>query len=80
MVIELGRKVKDKITGYTGVVTSHVKYLTGCDHFGVTPVVDKDGKCQAAEYFDGSRLEYVDEPAVKLASVKTGGPNRDCPK
>lgn len=81
-MITLGSKVKDKITGFTGIAISHVKYLTGCDHIGVVPPVDKDGKCQQAEYFDINRLEVM-EASIQLTPAKdkkVGGPNRDCPR
>lgn len=81
-MIELGSKVKDKITGFTGIAISHIKYLTGCDQIGVTPEVDKDGKVQDTHYFDYTRLDVIENPIKLNKSVdkKTGGPNRDAPK
>lgn len=79
-MIKLGSKVKDRITGFSGIATSHVKYLTGCDQIGVTPGVDKDGKVQDTHYFDHTRLDVLDEEVVKPTNQENGGPNRDCPK
>lgn len=80
--IKLGVKAKDKITGFEGIVTCEVNYLTGCKQYGLTPPV-KDGKIDGSEWFDYKRLEYVSE-GVKIEEVtdidNPGGPNRDCPK
>lgn len=80
--IILGQKVKDKITGFEGIATSHVKYLTGCDQYGVTPQI-KDGKIECTEYFDYRRLEVTGE-GIAMEEVteqnNPGGPNRECPK
>jgi len=40
----LGSKVKDLVTGITGVATSKIEYLNGCVHYGVLPHCSKDGK------------------------------------
>jgi hypothetical protein len=80
--IKLGSKVRDKITGFEGIVTSHVRYLTGCDQHGVTPEA-KDGKIQESEYFDYKRLETIGEGInIEDVSVKgnPGGINRDAPR
>jgi len=80
--IELGQEVKDKVTGFSGIATSHIRYLTGCDQIGVTPPT-KDGKCESIEYFDHRRLDVIGD-GINAKSVQDetnpGGPNRDCPK
>ena len=82
MEINLGQKVKDQITGFEGIATSHVKYLTGCDQFGVTPPV-KDGKIEGTEYFDFKRLVVIGD-GISANSVSdnnnVGGINRDAPQ
>lgn len=37
MNIQLGNEARDKITGFTGIVTSRAEYLTGCTQYGLTP-------------------------------------------
>lgn len=32
-MIILGRKVRDKVTGFEGIVTGRATYLTGCDQY-----------------------------------------------
>ena len=55
-MINLGNKVKDKITGFQGIATSKHIYLTGCSQFGIQPPMDKDGKVPDKKYFDEGRL------------------------
>ena len=60
-MIRLGLEVKDKITGFTGIVTARINYLTGCDRYAVTPPVDKDGKVRDGEWFDEGRLMILSQ-------------------
>lgn len=79
--LELGRKGKDKITGFEGIVTAHVDYLYGCDQYALTPAVGSDVKTLKSQWFDQGRIE-ITGPGVLPAEVqgpKPGGPNRECP-
>lgn len=79
--IQLGKEGRDKITGFQGIITARVEYLTGCDQYCLTPKV-QDGKIMEGHYFDGGRIEIVGQ-GVLPSSVQTeenGGPNRDAPK
>lgn len=78
----LGKKAKDKITGFTGIITSKINYITGCDQYGLTPAVSKEGKIGDSQWFDENRIKIIGK-GVSIASVRgkiNGGPNRDCPK
>mgnify|MGYP001579718932 CR=1 FL=1 len=70
-MIKLGSKVKDKITGFTGVATQRIQYLYGCERYGVEAKTGKDGKAPF-EYFDAQRLEYVSK-VVDAVVQETGG-------
>ena len=70
--VELGDKVKDLITGLTGVATARISYLTGCDQVGVTGCAGKDGKYPETHYLDIHRLVVVKKQAVKLHSHTDG--------
>jgi len=79
--IKLGVTAKDKVTGFEGIVTSKVEYLTGCAQHGITPKA-VDGKTLPTEYFDVKRLEFVDEGILQesvMDNADPGGPSRDCP-
>jgi hypothetical protein len=65
----LGKKVKDKITGFEGIATSKHIYLTGCSQYGIQQPLDKDGKVPDKKYFDEGRLEVTGE-GIKAEDVK----------
>jgi hypothetical protein len=72
--IQNGDTVKDKVTGFTGVVTGVAEYLTGCRQCCVQPAA-KDGEFKAAHWFDDDRLSI--EPGtirVNLDRKRDGGP------
>lgn len=52
----LGRKMRDRVTGFEGVVSSISFDLYGCVQAAVTPPVDKDGKLPDGRWFDVQRL------------------------
>lgn len=69
MPIELGARVKDRITGFSGVAVSVTHWLYGCTRYGVqSETLDKDGKPIEAEWFDEQSLDET--------STEVGGP---CP-
>lgn len=76
--IELGSNVKDKITGFAGVVTGRHEYLHGCRRYSVSSTELKDGKRLEAEYFDEDALDIVQQ-AVPHKVKDTGGPQNDPP-
>jgi len=70
--MELGQIVKDKVTGFSGLVTARAYYLTGCTQYLITPTdLDRDGNIREGEWLDDSRVEIVEE--------LKGGPQRDTP-
>lgn len=58
---ELGTKVREKITGFTGVITSRIDYLTGCNQYCVLPKCKEEGVYPEGQYFDEERLEVLNE-------------------
>jgi hypothetical protein len=74
-MIELGTRVKDSITGFSGVATARTEYLYGCVRVAVEPTELKDGKPIESVWFDEQRL-------AKDSPAQSGGPgivapNRD---
>jgi hypothetical protein len=57
----LGKKAKDKVTGFEGIITSEHNYLTGCTQYGLQGTVGSDGKIPKIEYLDKVRLEIIGE-------------------
>lgn len=58
--IKLGNRVRDMITGYTGIVTGQVEYLSGNTQFTLTPE-SKDDKYPDSITLDYHTLEVVDK-------------------
>jgi hypothetical protein len=77
----LGKKAKDKITGFEGIITSKHLYLTGCTQYGIQPIIDKDGKFQEKEYFDEGRLEIIGGGFTKesISAEDPGSDSREHP-
>lgn len=66
-MIKLGSTVKDEITGFTGVVTGYVTYITGCNQALVTPKVGKGGERQDPIWIDEQRLKVNSK--VKIVTI-----------
>jgi hypothetical protein len=71
-MFEFGIEVKDKITGFKGIVTGKCSYITGCDQYLVQPEVDKEGKSEDPKWIDEPRLILIpDGKKIKLESEIT---------
>lgn len=65
--IQLGDRVKDRISGLVGIVTAKSEYMNGCRRFGVQPEkLTKDGAVAADTWFDEPQLQLV-KKSVHLA-------------
>lgn len=58
-MFEMGFTLKDKITGFKGVVAGRCEYITGCDQYLVQPKTD-NGKWVDSRWLDENRLEAVE--------------------
>lgn len=70
--IALGDRVTDEISGFEGIVTGRVEYLSGCAQLLVMPRVSGDGSLRAAEWFDVERLRVTEVRAVDMATRAAG--------
>lgn len=76
--IILGKRYKDKVSGFVGIATSKHEYLNGCIRISLTPTVDKDNKPQDPQSYDYQELELVDDGVQVVEPEKrNGGPQRD---
>lgn len=57
-MIELGRTYKDKITGFEGVATGYVQYITGCNQALLAKKASDDGTLKNT-WFDEQRLDVM---------------------
>lgn len=72
--LNLGDKVKDRISGFSGIVTARLEYLNGCLRMQVSPdKVDKEGKVPEGYIFDVEQLDLVKAGVHAIASPG-GGP------
>lgn len=75
-MIKLGSRVKDMVSGFTGIATARTEYINGCARVVVDPEnLDKDGKLIEGRYFDEPQLEVLEEGAVKIGVQDPGGPH-----
>jgi len=74
----LGRSAKDKITGFEGVATGYVQYLTGCHQYLITPRLAPGGNARDAVWFDEQRLTFTGK-AIVLDNGKTPGFDKPAP-
>ncbi len=71
---ELGSKVRDRISGYEGIITSRTEWLYGCLRYMVQSQALKDGKPIDSIGCDEEALELI-EPVKAQETKATGGPH-----
>jgi len=57
----MGKKVKDRISGFEGIAMSRHEYLNGCIQWGIQAKVDKDGNMP--------EIEHIDQEDLKITGV-----------
>lgn len=83
--VEIGDLVKDRVTGFTGIVTVMSKFLAGCDRCSVQPIELEKGSTRPSEGFDVLQLEILEKQKVVIEpriietkkgsrKTETGGP------
>ena len=83
---EMGDQVTDVVTGFSGAVVAATCYLTGCNRYGVSRGLDKDGKVADWQWFDentlviNSKKKRIQLPGDVPASKIKGGPRPDAPQ
>jgi|AntAceMinimDraft_18_1070375.scaffolds.fasta_scaffold228226_2 hypothetical protein len=87
--VRLGDKVRDRVTGYSGIATSRTEFLNGCIQIEITPKLKKvNGGIKPEDLavgmaIDEGQLERVGPGINKEAPVKksrSGGPMRKVPR
>ncbi len=77
--IDLGKEVRCKVSGFTGIVTSRTEYLNGCVQYGIRPKIDKEGKMVESSFIDSQQLEVIGD-GVSVEAEPTGGESDDIAK
>lgn len=82
-MIELGQKVRDRLTGFAGIAVSRVEHLYGCSRIAIEPTELHDGKPILSEWFDEQRVEAIDGTNFLAEAPPTnrpGGPAQNPPR
>lgn len=72
MDYRLGRKARDRITGFEGTITGFCQYLSGCHQLLLVPKCGPDGEYHQGIWLDEQRVELIDAAPVRLANVHAG--------
>lgn len=72
-IYELGKKAKDRVTGFTGVITGRSDFIAGCRQYCLAPPINAEGKIVDSHWFDEERIDIIGD-GVSLTATKTGGP------
>lgn len=69
----LGRKAKDAVTGFSGVISTVSFDLYGCVQAVITPPIDERGEMKEGRWFDVTRLIITDDnPVMKVPDFSKG--------
>ena len=69
MAVQLGSRVKDVITGFTGIAVGYSQWMYGCNRIVIEGEALKEGKPIGTQWFDEQRIETVEngENAVAVS-------------
>lgn len=65
-----GDRVKEKITGFEGVITGCAFYLTGCNQYLITAKIKDDFSEPIALWYDEGRIELISSSEWNEKDVK----------
>jgi len=75
---ELGDEVKDRVSGYKGIIRVRSQYLTGCNVYGIQSQKLKDNKPFDWSYLDEDLLILIKSEKIKISEERklrnAGGP------
>ena len=77
--LQFGMTVRDKITGFQGVLTGLTTYISGCSQGLVAPALKKNGTPREGAWFDVQRLEQVGTKIIVLDNSTTPGFDKAAP-
>lgn len=78
----IGDKVKNRVSGFEGVITGRAEYLNGCRQYLISPPVDEKDGYRDAVWCDEQTLDvtetglFVDPFSATSAPATAGGPDR----
>ncbi|MCX6787196.1 MAG: hypothetical protein NTY93_01580 [Candidatus Kaiserbacteria bacterium] len=66
----LGVKVRDRLTGLTGIVTARIKHRYSGDRYAIQPPMNAKGEIPESVQLDEEDIEQVDPPVSKKEKKK----------
>ena len=75
-MINLGDKVRDNVTGLTGIATQRIEFLNGCIQYTVSPKIKKNSSEIVGWNIDEEQLVSLEKKKVKVKKSPTGGPTK----
>lgn len=74
MIVEFkfsnGDRVEEKISGFKGIVTGSVSYITGCNQHLVTAKSKDENSDSERVWFDEGRLSLLEKEVIKPVDVE----------
>ncbi len=70
---DLGIEAESIISGFTGMITSRLQHLNGCDRYWIAPKVDKDGKLPEGYWLDEGEIRILESEKLKRTNNDRGG-------
>jgi hypothetical protein len=61
----LGDKLRDRVTGQTGIAVSRAEHLFGCARYWIEPQELKDGKPVEGRWIDEDSVELAEAAVIK---------------
>jgi hypothetical protein len=80
MAVNLGDRVRDRITKLTGIVVGITYYLYGCTRVAIQPEEGKDGKPAEWIRLDEPQVELIDAEVIAPVSIISVQPRRSVVK
>ena len=79
--IQLGDKIRCKITGFVGIAVAKTEFINGCIQWDILPKGDKKNKMPEATSIDNQSLEIITpKKKEKMKKESNGGAIRKASK
>lgn len=72
-MVKLGDRVKDTVSGFSGIAVAKTTYLQGCDRIAVQAITKKNEKPISWQHFDEPQLKVIKRGVVRQGSKAAGG-------
>jgi hypothetical protein len=62
----LGSRLRDRLSGFTGIACTYTEFFNGTQQYGLQPPCGTDGKLPETQFFDAPQLELVEAASSDL--------------